>query len=80
MIIYKMLEIGLVEPFDAFFKTFKVLSKLEIFEFGFISIMAEDTDNKLKLLSMLNLSFAIKRPFSLSFFEYRFSTEFLNSI
>ena len=64
-----MLEIGLLEPFEAFFNTFKVLSKLEIFELGFISIMADATDNKLKLLSILNLSFAIKRPFSLSFFE-----------
>ena len=30
--VYKMLEIGLFEPFEAFFKAFKVLSKSDIFD------------------------------------------------
>ena len=58
----------------------KNYSQKKKFDLEFISIIADDTDNRLKLLSILNLSLAIKRPFSLSFFEYKFSTEFLNSI
>ena len=56
---YKTLEIGFVEPFDAFFNMFKVESKLLIFDLGFTSIIADDTESKLKFLSTLNLSFAM---------------------
>ena len=60
---------GSVEPFDAFFNIFKVLSKLDIFDFELISIIAEETLSKSNLLSILNLSFEVMKPFSLSFFE-----------
>ena len=56
---YKTLEIGFVEPLDAFFSLFRVESKSLKFDLGFISIIADDTDSKLKFLSTLNLSFAI---------------------
>ena len=64
-----MLEIGSLEPLEAFFSMLRVLSKLEIFDLEFISIIAADTDNKSNLLSILNLSFEVMKPFSLSFFE-----------
>ena len=51
-----MLEIGSLEPLEAFFSMLRVLSKLEIFDLEFISIIAADTDNKSNLLSILNLS------------------------
>ena len=60
---------GSVEPFDAFFNIFKVLSKLDIFDFELISIIADETLSKSNLLSILNLSFEVMKPFSLSFFE-----------
>ena len=66
---YKMLEIGLDDSLDDFFRIFKVESNSEIFELEFISIIAADTDNKSKLLWVLNLSLAIINPFSLSTFE-----------
>jgi hypothetical protein len=64
-----MLEIGLDDSLDDFFRIFKVESNSEIFEFEFISIIAADTDNKSKFLWVLNLSLAIINPFSLSTFE-----------
>ena len=61
-----MLEIGSLEPLEAFFSMLRVLSKLEIFDLEFISIIAADTDNKSNLLSILNLSLDNIKPFSLS--------------
>lgn len=63
-----MLEIGSLEPLEAFFSMLRVLSKLEIFDLEFISIIAADTDNKSNLLSILNLSLDNIKPFSLSVF------------
>lgn len=74
-----MLEIGVCEPLEAFLILFKIESKFAISEFEFISIMALETDNKSNFLSSLNLSFAVKNPFSLSFFEYKFLALRLNS-
>lgn len=74
-----MLEIGVFEPFEAFLILLSVESKSLIFELEFISIMALETDNKSNFLSSLNLSFAVKNPFSLSFLEYKFLTLRLNS-
>ena len=56
---YKTLEIGFIEAFEAFFNKFKVESKSLKFDLGFISIIADDTESKLKFLSTLNLSFAM---------------------
>ena len=74
-----MLEIGSLEPLEAFFSMLRVLSKLEIFDLEFISIIAADTDNKSNLLSILNLSLDNIKPFSLSVFFYIFSAVDLNS-
>ena len=63
-----MLEIGSLETLEAFFSMLRVLSKLEIFDLEFISIIAADTDNKSNLLSILNLSLDNIKPFSLSVF------------
>ncbi len=45
-----MQKIGLKEPFDSFFNLFKVESKSAKFDCEFISIIAEDTDKRLKFL------------------------------
>ena len=60
---------GSIEPFEAFFSMFKVLSKFDILDLELISMIADDTDNKSNFLSILNLSFEVMKPFSLSFFE-----------